>query len=478
MWIVVERWDLYIRKKRHFGGINLIEEVKQHLPWKLTVDFDTQRQLFSNTTETEYEIDSYSCSCGKVDFIVKDKKQELNYICSDCQNSYFYDANLAYSNKELFVCTYKDIINYSKSIVSHNKNTISAKSVIMIPKDIDFMQEKVIFFQYCIDSLEVQDNGSSKSNFFFKIISRIKLEDAIIQYLEKNITNIPFRQIYYMSFERKITFFQINRLVTLRKERSIKKALYTNMIAQITKKREYLEYNISFVEAFLTTIDDPNIVVRLLSLDIYGISQVDLGLLNNKDSLIEFILFLKESRYTEKQLLSLFIDKVGIECFLKDTLNEFIYFKENETEKFTKVPCKIIELHDELVSCTRRSRKVKTEEFIFEYTDEECEKCAKIDNYIVKLPLTDEDLYDLSEEMSNCIYAYGNDIEQKQSIIYSFYKENKISFAVEISNNIIIQASGKYNTDLSNEQQNILDTWFKQFFNNDGIRNIYMPDIF
>ena len=44
---------------------------------------------------------------------------------------------------------------------------------------------------------------------------------------------------------------------------------------------------------------------------------------------------------------------------------------------------------------------------------------------------------------------------------YFLFRDNFLVFAVEIEDNIIVQASGKYNTKLTQEQTILLDDWFK-----------------
>ena len=47
------------------------------IAWKLTTDFNEQRHLFYQKIETDYVIESYICTCGHTDFIIKHQKQNL-----------------------------------------------------------------------------------------------------------------------------------------------------------------------------------------------------------------------------------------------------------------------------------------------------------------------------------------------------------------------------------------------------------------
>jgi hypothetical protein len=77
------------------------------LSWKYTTDFDKQNHLFHNAIDTNYIIEAFSCSCGKVDFIIKYSYQTIDYICPICENKTFYNANEA--------------LIYIKSFVKNNK---------------------------------------------------------------------------------------------------------------------------------------------------------------------------------------------------------------------------------------------------------------------------------------------------------------------------------------------------------------------
>ncbi|MCT7621565.1 hypothetical protein N5T93_04795 [Aliarcobacter butzleri] len=63
----------------------------------------------------------------------------------------------------------------------------------------------------------------------------------------------------------------------------------------------------------------------------------------------------------------------------------------------------------------------------------------------------------------------------KETIVYGFFKDNQIKFAVEIKNNKIAQSKSKYNKDIQNSEMNLVSGWFKKYFEekslNENIEN-------
>jgi len=75
-------------------------------------------------------------------------------------------------------------------------------------------------------------------------------------------------------------------------------------------------------------------------------------------------------------------------------------------------------------------------------------------------------LVEWSRLLQNCLSGYFHRILDKKTIVYGFFENKQLQFAVEIREKMIIQASGKWNNHLNQKQKNALDFWYK---------NIYMP---
>jgi hypothetical protein len=123
-------------------------------------------------------------------------------------------------------------------------------------------------------------------------------------------------------------------------------------------------------------------------------------------------------------------------------------------------------LHNEAIKCTESYRnKVIYNEKLF-YTKEEIKLSIKIQDYEIKLPNSGAELIEWADALHNCMVSYFDTIQDKETIIYGFFKDDELKFAVEIFDNSLIQASGKYNKELEDEEQKILTVWMKRFLIN------------
>ena len=134
-------------------------------------------------------------------------------------------------------------------------------------------------------------------------------------------------------------------------------------------------------------------------------------------------------------------------------------------QNFTKVSCKIEALHDEFVRCAYMKRLKEIENQKLHYTETEIKVCVKQDNYEIKLPHTGQELLYWANELSNCMAGYFGMIDNNLTTIYGFFQEGVLKFAVEVSDNKIVQAQGKYNRDLDFYEKLVLENWFDRFYN-------------
>ena len=237
--------------------------------------------------------------------------------------------------------------------------------------------------------------------------------------------------------------------------KSVKKALYNSYILQL---KENDTFDPTLINAFCHNIEDPNILVKLLRLK-FEYSTTHNSYINGLGPLI---LFLK-NHYTEKQLYRLFRrDLTGNSYFLfRDMVHDFYDNQVVIVEKFKKTSCKVKSLHDEFVRCLREQRFISMQDEKLSYRREEVACCVTINKYCICLPQTAQELFMWGEDLNNCMAGYLEEVLNKETIIYGVFRDNFLVFAVEIEDNIIVQASGKYNSKLTQEQTALLDNWFK-----------------
>jgi len=462
------------------------------IAWKLTTDFDKQRHLFFEKIKTDYIVETYICNCGHTDFITTHPEKSLKYICKECENTKFYDANSAWRNIVHFLYQNLDLeFSYEYDIQS-NDNAISSMYVTRIPKNIDFSSRKVIYSKKPAYTLTLGIDGELKENYSLRFEQKIlsQLKDNLTQYINKNSCfNIPnsddkdlnltmasfflknkhlkdFNFYYWADIDRLQTNEVYVRdalelISNYPKAKSVKKAVYQNYLTQLEDNGRF---DSSFVEAFSNNIKDINILVKLLKLKLeYSMhSNID------KEGLNEIIIFLKQ-HYTEKQLLKFFSSKEfnSNHYLFRDAVSEFLYDKDVIKNKFKKVSCKVQALHDEFVRCLREERHKDMQNKSLVYSKQDMKACIETNTYQVKLPKSGKELFDWADDLHNCMAGYFEMIKNHETIIYCFFQEDILVFAVEICDNEVIQASGKYNADLTIKQNQILTKWLELFSQKD-----------
>ena len=458
------------------------------IAWKLITDFDKQRHLFFKKIETDYILETYICSCGHRDFIIKYPEQKLDYICKSCENTKFYDANSAWRNIENFQHQNLDLEFLYEYDMQNNDDAINSLYIINIPQSIDFSSRKVIYTKKSVYSLTLGIDGELKENYSLRFDEKIsfQLKKNLTSYLNQNscfhipdsknkeltltIASFFLKNKYLRDFD----FYYwddidnldsseiyldtaLNKVSNFREEKSIQVALYKNYLAQLDK---YGKFNSLFIRAFTQVINDVNIIVSFLKLDFeYSFSRDTI----NSTNLYYFINFLKRD-YTEKQILRLFTKDDFNTGIGRDMISEFSYDMGIIEIKFRKVPCKVEALHDEFVRCSKEERYRYMQNQKLSYSKAEMKPCIETNSYQVKLPKTGKELFDWADALQNCMAGYFDMIKNHGTTIYAFFQEDVLLFAVEICDNEVIQASGKYNADLTLRENEMLTKWFELFF--------------
>jgi hypothetical protein len=149
--------------------------------------------------------------------------------------------------------------------------------------------------------------------------------------------------------------------------------------------------------------------------------------------------------------------------FFEDLIYTLTESRNIINQEFQKVKCTPKALHDEFVKCANIDYERTILDKTITYSNKIKKRCKKIQNYTIKLPHTGKDFLEWAKILQNCISGYFDKIKNNSSLIYGFFKNKKLDFAIEIiSDNKIIQASQKNNKPLSQDQQKILDLWFDE----------------
>jgi len=455
--------------------------------WKITTKFDNKQHLFHNKIKSNYLLNGYRCSCGCIDFVIKKENQIVDYICPSCQNTLFYDANRAWKNINHFLEQNKMIeLEYIYDFCI-NIDNLEASYITLIPTDINFLENKILFSKKKIFKVSISNNGEIKESFELKYNKKIfiKLRQTLkscindnAEYLgipipedrdlSLNMATFFLKNKHLKSFDlyfwKDINQFHKNECIDViqaikkvsnnRNEKTVKKAIYKNYCYQL---EEYESFNSSFIEVFTEKISDPNLLTKLLQFDFY---QIDIRKYKVE---ISMLIDLLKYYYHEKQIVKLFqelIYNTDLHILFFDILSTLESVYNLIRERFKKKKLKIKILHDQFVNIKYGTYEDIYDEKLY-YEKDKMINCLNINDYEVKLPMNGKELVTWGEDLGNCMAEYFFMIQNFETVIYGFFKNNILKFAAEVYDNKLIQASGKYNSDLSKDEEEVLNKWIK-----------------
>lgn len=459
------------------------------LSWKITSNTNDQDTLFKGS-EYVYNIDLFLCSCGHFEFITRNKIDVVKYSCRECGNNDFYDANEALRSINFFLSNIKNIKDFLTMSIEKTNKKISVVCYFSLPYQFNFLREIIKQKKLYIYKLSISNEGEISKEYLNA--PSLELSQEMTMKLYPYI--IENRKLAQLDLLSKKTFGKINNefrvnfnlvdfelltwdnnefgerhlsgalehILNKRREKSVKKALYKSY-TDIMKSKNSFNPIYSFV--FTKLIKDPNILSRLLDLKLQNSLEIYVDEDNNKklDSEFQgFILFLKK-HYSETNIYNILKDKRNTGDYLIDTIQEVLFYEENNLDTFIKSKSNIKSIHNRLVQTNSKQRYKELYEMKFQYTKEVKQKCIKIDNYNVTLPQNGKELYKYAEQLQNCMAGYAQNIKDNWTSIYIFYKNDEIQFAAEICENTLIQASAHFNELLDDEDQLVLQTWLERF---------------
>lgn len=483
-------------------------------PWKITKPLSQTYNLFQGEN-LPYFVDGYRCSCGTSKIIIRGENDITSSICTECDNTFFYDAQSCirqsfwydysffdpktiiednpYSEDNKYLKEKKDIKNlpfHFKNIIKKDTQTLSIQygfdyvdSIDLI--NVSFGENFFVIYEFGIDL----DSGILSDNYCLDVDETIQYQFraklwAHIQ--SNNLINLDLKESL-RSIEQLVFFLQnkhlkeyqffywndtsfltkatttiqqaLDSFLIIGNEKSVKKELYINYEKQLTLHKRF---STLFIKPFLSLIEDRNIRANLLKIDFPHFEE-EYYLIE------EFVSFLLSHNYSQKQIYE-FFNKINFDnddeiSLFEDTFQLFSDLLIDPTY-FNKVRCTLNSIHDEFVRATSEVyfKEIYTQKL--HYTKQERATCKKAREYQVKVPRDGYMLVEWSRLLQNCLSGYFHRILDKKTIVYGFFEKKQLLFAVEIREKMIIQASGKWNNHLNQEQKNALDFWYK---------NIYMP---
>lgn len=479
------------------------------LSWHLNININDINTLFKNQT-LPYEVDCFICLCGKFEFIIKETIKTLdNYICEECGNELFLDAN-KYNNNYLWYEDIEDLFNEDFLLslapyIEYNeeKKELYSGISINIPSSFDLVSEKIKYTKKNMFELVLDETNK----FQYKINANFNLKknyDEYDYYFLLNENDLIDKNLYLSNYKLKILkqlqnlskskvlkkckdlkefefFFNKSHLknnefykwqntdilpsnsdldiedalefvLDYRKEKTLRKSIFLNYKNQL---KIYSSYNLIFPYTLSRCIEDVNILNMMLEIDLYQ----HFSYLNSHYSFYKYVKFLK-TRFTDKQLENLLKSYEKEELFwLVDTVSIFSEIEEN-IEELPKIKCNIYELHDAIIELHQLMLQKELFDTKFSYDDKFLNACVDIQEFQVRLPKNGKELYQWSKLLENCLSGYGRLIRSGKTTVYGFFKNEELKFAVEIRDNKIVQSKSKYNQNLKDKEVSLVSGWF------------------
>lgn len=261
----------------------------------------------------------------------------------------------------------------------------------------------------------------------------------------------------YQDVESFLDFF-----LNHRHEKSLRKAQFVSY----EKMMKSLGYNPMVDYIFSRTIGDRNHLLKVLNMDIKIKEVLFDGC--NLTALHHFMDFLKQY-YQEKYIVQLWLSirKDDLAHFLvRDSINLFGNgeMRDELYDKFQKTSLNIRAIHHELTKHSQKFDKLKQKEFKFVYSDALIATQGVRENIDYRLPLSNKDLYDWGCLLHNCLFSYSSRISNNNSTILGLFIDDKLMYAIEIRNNIIVQASSSHNASLDKSVREKIDRWHKEVY--------------
>lgn len=473
--------------------------------WLFESTSEEEPNLFSvSNVENDYKSYTYVCHCGKINILVDNCIKEYKCTCGNSNFLNVEEAKLDFNNFCSYYYFNKKIriefeYNYKIDILN---NKVQAICFIKIPIQIDKRNNKLKY-----EDIVIASAIPNKTNKVDKIpkeyskeiettlrsmIGKVEEFEKFIEIkLSRNGSKVKQKEIYFflnhinlkekefinwknadlLIGENLTIQTALIELTNNKKYKSVKKAIFRNYQFQMESSNTF---NPLLNYLATTKIDDPNFIVELINMEYLNNDKFLTNL--DKTLFLEFTDFLIRN-YKFKQVIHFFkhfdnFIKIDNENFkqaylvFQDILRQYHILKFNLEKDFEKVRCTPRKIHDQFAKIINARKYKYLLDKKLTYSPKELKAQIKIDHYVVKLPHNGAELYTWADTLHNCMASYLSEIENKQTVIYGFFIEDKIVFAVEIRNEQILQAYRAYNRNLMPFEQSVLSKWFEESYLN------------
>lgn len=205
--------------------------------------------------------------------------------------------------------------------------------------------------------------------------------------------------------------------------------------------------------------------------DIYRILGRNYWDIEKKTCLSYYNILIDEYNYNPKSLL-LYIDSlVTYEAFddvgdLIRELDDYVRMMSRISNKFDKYPRNFLTTHQ--IACRNYNRlKEQFKENEFKNRIDKRYECS-FGKYTFIYPNSTQDIKDEAVKQNNCVASYIKKVIDGQCHILflrkkGFENDSLVTIEVDPIKNIIVQAKGKFNRDVTEEENKAIEAWNKKF---------------
>jgi hypothetical protein len=306
------------------------------------------------------------------------------------------------------------------------------------------------FLKFAIDSL-------IPKNFVYKQCKNLKEIAFFRTYPHlRNYDFLEWKDIEFLPSDTNLSIESALEYIGCgRTEKSLKKVLFKNYK---NKLKENEKYRFLYINLVCKYISDPNIALKMIELDF----DEHLEYLHDKNFLEVFFVFLVQ-RYTYKQIAKFFLDYVNGYPYILNDSATMVNDIGDDIVHLPTIKANVHEIHNALVTLMHKVENNNLFQTVYDYPMEVLNRCVEIDEYIVKVPQDGLELYNWSNILKNCLSSYNKIIVSNTSIIYGFFKDDILEFAIELREDKIFQAKQKFNVNITQVQKVPLSEWYDSY---------------
>ncbi len=476
--------------------------------WKITLSTDDD-----NTNNVHY-----LCRCEQHTSVLINNIQDKSplYICENCGNDLFlsYDTfkdiskHLYYDDFNHSTSSYLDhngwhiVISYTLPFYDNKTDKLDYKSIDVLHTTLSHggdisvdilekhIEQKVILQNIVASKLVLPLRKHAAESlviyFFNNLPSHLQWLSSVlktntngdqglrlISYCLKN-PSVKEIDLFYWNdqYLDEINSFSTSKealtfLLNNKREKSVQKALFLHYKEKMQQDPKF--YDPTFDYVILRVFNDPNYLTFLLSLPAYYKNNMFVGDEPNL-ALNAFNFFLEY--YSEKLLFSLIKQSLKVQNTYNLWRDSIRMLSRERTlpifkEHFERQKPKVALLHDELVRVQNQYIIASKVDMLkmFDYAIPQIKAETIYEDMDFRLPSTAKELHSWGKELNNCMFSYVSAIENRSTTIYGVYKLNKLTYAVEVQGNKLVQAKATNNSRVSEQEQLILKNWHKDTLN-------------